>query len=73
MSHPSSNHPGRSRERKRGTRRWKHDPDARAANLRESLAPQANGIAPELQKQLIVELLEATLARGEENRQRTST
>ena len=72
MSHPSSNHPGQSRERKRGSRRWKHDPDARAANLRESLAPQATGIEPELQKQLIVELLEATLTWGEEKGQRTS-
>ena len=54
-------------------RRRKHDPDARAANLRESLAPQASGIAPEVQKQLIVELLEATLTRGEGKGPRTSS
>jgi len=73
MPNPSSNSPGRSRERKRGARQSKHDPDARAANLRESLAPQANGIAPELQKQLIVELLEATLTRGAAKGPRTSS
>ena len=42
----------------------KHDPDARAANLRESLSPEAVGISPDVQKQLILELLDAATDRG---------
>jgi hypothetical protein len=47
------------------------DPDARAANLRETLAPRAAGISPEVQKQLILQLLEATLTDGEERAERS--
>jgi hypothetical protein len=68
MTTPSSSRPDRSRERKRGTGESKLDPDLRAANLLESLSPEASGISPEVQKQLILELLEATSPAGEEAR-----
>jgi hypothetical protein len=61
MPNPSSSRPGRRRGSKRGQRQvTKHDPDARAAILRESLSPKAVGISPDVQKLLILELLEAT-------------
>ena len=67
MPHPSSSRPDRSRGRNRGPGETQLSPDARKANLRESLAPRATGVPPEVQKQLILELLEATDPQRGEN------
>jgi hypothetical protein len=66
MPNPSSSRSGGGRGRKRGRGESKLGPDARRANLRESLAPRATGIPPDVQKQLILELLEATEPPGNE-------
>lgn len=68
MPNPSSSRPGRNRGPKKGPGKTKLGPDVRKANLRESLAPRATGIPADVQKQLILELLEATERPGDEKK-----